>query len=143
MIASRSCIKYGMNLFLAMNWNCLYLQRHAQEMAQMASRPFRSFLLEVEQSNCTPTVIPEKTDVRASLRRKRVSYYYFRMLAQSYTPNLYTPPLYYNFFIILSPLFFATVSIPIRFEPRIRVSWTVHISVRVTLTQIIDNDFKN
>ena len=40
------------------------------------------------------------------------------MLAQSYTPNLYTPPLHHNFFIILSPLFFATVSIPIRFEPR-------------------------
>ena len=47
------------------------------------------------------------------------SYSYFRMLAQSYTPNLYTPPLYHNFFIIISPLFFATVSIPIRFEPRI------------------------
>ena len=31
-------------------------------------------------------------------------YYYFRMLAQSYTPNLYTLPLYYNFFIILSQL---------------------------------------
>ena len=46
-------------------------------------------------------------------------YYYFRMLAQSYTSNLYTPPLNHNFFIILSPLFFATVSIPIYFEPRI------------------------
>ena len=33
--------------------------------------------------------------------------------------------LYYNFFIILSPLFLATVSIPIRFEPRIHppVEW--------------------
>ena len=35
----------------------------------------------------------------------------FRMLAQSYTPNIYTPPLYCNYFIILSPLFFTTVSI--------------------------------
>ena len=26
------------------------------------------------------------------------------MLAQSYTPNLFTPPLYHNFFIILSVL---------------------------------------
>ena len=51
--------------------------------------------------------------------------YYFRMLAQSYTPNLYTLPLHHNFFIILSPLFFATVSIPICFEPRIHppVEW--------------------
>ena len=51
-------------------------------------------------------------------------YYYFRMLAQSYTPNLYTPPLYHNF-IIPSPLFFATVSIPICFDPRIHppVEW--------------------
>ena len=56
---------------------------------------------------------------------RRYYYYYFRMLAQSYTTNLYTPPLYRNFFIILSPLFFATVSIPIRFEPRIHppVEW--------------------
>ena len=44
-------------------------------------------------------------------------YYYFHMLAQSYMPNIFTPPLYHNFFIILSPLFFATVSIPICFEP--------------------------
>ena len=50
---------------------------------------------------------------------------YFRMLAQSYTPNLYTPPPYHNFFSILLPLFFAIVSIPIRFEPRIHppVEW--------------------
>ena len=61
-----------------------------------------------------------------------VFFYYFRMLAQSYAPNLYTPPLYYNFFIILSPLFFATISIPIRFEPRIHppVEW----ELRETMT---------
>ena len=40
-------------------------------------------------------------------------------------PNIYTPPLYRYFFIILWPLFFATVSIPIRFELRIHppVEW--------------------
>ena len=62
---------------------------------------------------------------RAKSRIGLLQQYYFRMLAQSYTPNLYTPPLFHNFFIILSPLFFATVSIPIRFEPRIHppVEW--------------------
>ena len=46
--------------------------------------------------------------------------FFFRMymLAQSYTPNLYTLPLYRNYFIILS-LLFPTVSMPIRSEPRI------------------------
>ena len=65
------------------------------------------------------------------LLRANYYYYYFRMLAQSCTPNLYTPPLHHNFFIILSPLFFATVSIPIRFEPCIHppVEWE-HIETK-------------
>ena len=33
----------------------------------------------------------------------RKIYYYFRMLAQSYTPNLYTPPLYTVFIIFYYP----------------------------------------
>ena len=54
-----------------------------------------------------------------------MSKFFFRMLAQSYTPNIYTPPLYRYYFIILSPLFFTTISKPIRFEPSIHppVEW--------------------
>ena len=39
-------------------------------------------------------------------------FFFFRMLAQSYTPNIYIPPLF-HYSITLSPLFFTNVSAPI------------------------------
>ena len=50
----------------------LFMQRHIQELAQMASRPFATCMLDVDtlKSYTTPQ---ERQDVRASSRRKRVS----------------------------------------------------------------------
>jgi hypothetical protein len=47
------------------------MQRHIQEMAAMASRPFATCHVDIVSSSAAATV-PERADVRASSRRKKV-----------------------------------------------------------------------